>query len=42
MGISETNPHLYATGSSSASTWNLSHNLPTLSLKHLSLSLDKT
>jgi hypothetical protein len=37
-GISETIPPFNARGSSSASTWKLSHHLPTLSLEHLSLS----
>jgi hypothetical protein len=36
-GISEPVPRLYATGSSSASTWKLSHHLTTLLLEQLSL-----
>jgi hypothetical protein len=42
MGISEAFPHFFATGSSNSSTWKLSHHFPTLSLEHLSLSLDPT
>jgi hypothetical protein len=35
-GISETVSRLFVTGSSSASTWQLGHQCPTLSLEYLS------
>jgi hypothetical protein len=35
--INVTSPRLFATGSSSASTWKLSHHIPTLSLESISL-----